>query len=185
MSWLLNRMTGWRSSLVVLVMLHVCCSGCAAAASEHAAEFTLGDQFGEVWSHTYPRDRIGVIVFADREGSGRMSAWIELLRERYAGKIEVRGVAVLGEVPGAMRGLVRREFRKRYRTPVLLDWGGKVAERFGYVEGHVAVWLVDCDGTRLWQWSGGVDDTAVEEFCRETDRALARTVHGFRIKVQL
>jgi hypothetical protein len=168
----------WHRALILWLMLHVCCGGYAASGVERAAEFTLGDQFGEVWSHTYPRDRIGVIVFADREGSEQMSEWIELLRERYAGKVEVLGVAVLGDVPRTLRGLVRREFRKRYRTPVLLDWGGEVAGQFGYVDGRPAVCLVDRRGKMLWQWSGGAEKSAVEEFCGETDRALAGNTGG-------
>jgi hypothetical protein len=159
---------GWLLGLFLAV------SGQAnAPKSERMPDFNLADQFGEVHRNDYPRAQVGVITIADRKGSEQMPGWVQPLRERYKGRIEISGIAVLGAVPKLFRGRIVREFRNHYDHPVLLDWGGQVVNHLSWVKEEANLYLVDTNGMIIEQWSGAATPTSIEDFLAAIGRALS------------
>ena len=143
-----------------------------AATSPRATpiEFTLSDQDGQARVIDYPRDKVSVFVVADQKGSSELTGWIAPLYQRYGDRIEISGLAALPGIPPMFHGLFRREFKKRLTYPVMLDWSGDVARRFGYEQGHAQLLVIGKDGRVALRQSGAASERALAEVFREIDR---------------
>ncbi|MBX7259709.1 MAG: hypothetical protein K1Y02_25360, partial [Candidatus Hydrogenedentes bacterium] len=108
-----------------------------------AAEFTLEDQFGKAHTYAFPKDKVSVLLFADREGSEQIEGWVRPLYDKYRNAIDVDGVALLKGVPEWMRGTVRFLFRKQAAHPVMMDWTGETTEQFDCRAKVASVFVVD------------------------------------------
>lgn len=47
-----------------------------------AESFSLKDQFGNLHRIKFPREKVLILAFADRDGSGQLEGWIRSLYER-------------------------------------------------------------------------------------------------------
>ena len=143
-----------------------------AASSQRAApiEFTLTDQDGATRVVDYPRGKVSVFVVADQKGASEIAGWIAPLYQRYEDRIEISGIAALPGIPPMFHGLFRREFKKRLTYPVMLDWSGDVARRFGYEKQRAQLLVIGKDGRVALRQSGAANDRALAEVFREIDR---------------
>lgn len=74
--------------------------------TEPAAEFSLKDQFSATRNYSFPRAKVSVLLFSDREGFEQLEGWIRPLVERFDNRVDVQGVAVLSSVPRLARPAV-------------------------------------------------------------------------------
>ena len=110
-------------------------SGGAGQAGDNAMlvpDFVLEDQHRDEHDYRFPRERVTVLLLADRKGSDGLEEWVRPLYERYELDIDLRGIAELSEAPRIFRGLIRLGFRQVLEYPVLMDWEGEVCEALNY-----------------------------------------------------
>jgi hypothetical protein len=136
---------------MVLLVVH----GAAAtkASSRPAVEFTLSDQEGHAREVKYPREKVSVFVLADQKASS-----------------EIAGIAALPGIPSAFHGLFRREFKKRLRYPVMLDWSGEVARAHGYPQQQAQLLVVSRRGRIALSKTGPATAPALAEVYAAIDR---------------
>ena len=141
-----------------------------------AAAFALKDQFGNEFSFKFPREKVTIFAFADKNGSEQLEEWIRPLIERYsakdADKIEIAGIAELSSVPGIAKGVVRNLIRKKSERPVMLDWNGDVSKSYNYEKDKANLVLVDRQGNIIARETGAANATRLAKFYREIDRVL-------------
>ncbi|MCC6490098.1 MAG: hypothetical protein IT364_21610 [Candidatus Hydrogenedentes bacterium] len=139
------------------------------SAEARAPEFELRDQFGATHRYTYPREKVAVLLIADKQGSEQVSTWVLPLYERYKDRIDIDGVADLSAVPGFLRGTVRFFIKRSADHPIMLDWDGAVCGDFACVSEKVNVFLVNKDGSIRLTLHGPADDSLLERICAEID----------------
>ena len=161
-----------RQLFITALLSLVISAPATAATSQRTApiEFTLTDQDGQTRAVSYPRDKVSVFVVADQKGSSEIAGWIAPLYARYNDRIEISGIAALPGIPPMFHGLFRREFKKRLSYPVMLDWSGDVARRFGYENERAQLLVIGKDGRVALRQSGAANDRALAEVFREIDR---------------
>lgn len=142
------------------------------AAKPKAVEFVLKDQFGKELAYKFPKDKLSVLAFADKDGSDQLDAWIRPLYDKYSDKIDILGVAELTAVPGIAKGIVRGMIKKKSPKSVGLDWDGKVSKSYAYQKKQANIILIDKDGNILLKEIGAVDNTKLEKFYKEIDALL-------------
>lgn len=140
------------------------------AGTLHAPEFELKDQFGATHQYAYPREKIAVLLIADKEGSEQVSTWVVPLHERYKDRIDIDGVADLSAVPGFLRGAVRFFIKRGAEHPIMLDWDGAVCGDFVCVSGKVNVFVVNKDGGICLTLQGAANDSLLKQLYTEVDR---------------
>jgi len=119
----------------------------------------LQDQFGKRQKLAFPNQEVTLLAIADKKGSAELNAWIAALKPRYAGRIDIRGLADMGGVPGFLQGHIARKFQAKLKYPVMMDWSGKVCDRFGYRHGVANILVIDADGAiRERIWGAATDD---------------------------
>ena len=142
---------------------------------EKAAAFELKDQFDVAHSISFPRTNLIVLMIADRKGSEQIHSWTAPLSGRYAGHIDIAGVADVSQVPFVLRGFVQAKFKKHYAYPVMLDWTGRITKNFRYENGQAGVFLIRGDGTVLMHLSGMADAEKIRRAEAVIDQALPAT----------
>ncbi len=127
---------------------------------ETAPNFTLQDQFDKEFSLKALAGSIVVIFNAGREKSPASAEFGKRLDEKYntrkesAGKnrIEIIPVGDLRGVPGVLKSTVKNFIRNKQTdgkpdtTPLLLDWKGVIAEKYGCNKSEVNVYVIGADG---------------------------------------
>jgi hypothetical protein len=141
-------------------------------APERAMDFELRDQFGEALAYRFPKERVSVLVFGDRKGSEQVEGWVRPVYDRYTDRIDLHGVAVLTEVPSLFHGYARRQFRKKVRYPVLLDFKGDVSKGYGYSGGKANVLVIARDGHIAHRAAGAATPDGLSRLYAEVDRLL-------------
>ncbi len=132
----------------------------------------LEDQFGKPQKLAFPSANVTLLAIADQKGSAEVNAWIAALKPRYAERIDIRGLADIGAVPGFLQGHISRKIQATRKYPVMMDWSGKVSDRFGYRQGVANILVIDADGTireRVW---GAATDNGVSLISHALDAAL-------------
>ena len=142
----------------------------ASRSTARAPEFELEDQFGATHQYAYPREKIAVLLIADKEGSKQVSSWVVPLHGRYKDQIDIDGVADLSAVPALLRGTVRFFIKRGADHPIMLDWDGAVTRGFACTAGKVNVFLVSKDGVIGLTLHGPADDSLLEQLYEEIDR---------------
>jgi hypothetical protein len=132
----------------------------------------LQDQFGKLQKLAFPNAKITLLVIADKQGSTEVNAWIAALKTRYAGRIEICGLADMEGVPGFLQGRVSRKFQAAHTYPVMMDWSGKVCDRFGYRQDVANILVIDADGAIRERVYGAATDEAVTRINHALDAAL-------------
>ncbi len=132
----------------------------------------LQDQFGKTQNLTFPNAKVTLLAIADKKGSAEVNAWIAALKPRYAERIDIRGLADMGGVPGFLQGHVSRKFQATRKYPVMMDWSGKACERFGYRLDVANILVIDADGTIRERICGAATDDGVTRISHALDAAL-------------
>lgn len=125
--------------------------------TREAPAFRLEDQFDTLHDYRFPRQKVSVLLLADRSGSAQLEAWIQPLVDRFAQSIEIHGVAEVSLVPAFAKGWVRSAFRKRLKHPVMLDWTGDVCRTYDYQAGQANLLVIDAMGRIVLRVHGAID----------------------------
>lgn len=141
-----------------------------------ATNFGLKDQNDRYVEVNFPSDRPVVLIFGDRKGAGQIDGWSKPLYDAYSDKAYIFGIASLSGVPSYARGLVRRLIKRQTSYSVLLDWGGKVADSFGYEKNKALVVVVSKDGSVIASRNGAVTDYGLKAIKSDIDKQLRRTI---------
>jgi len=154
---------------VFILSLVVCLPGiCQSIASEapkppaHTpASLELRDQYDAPQRLVFPATNVVVLTIADQKGSEQIDGWVAALKARYAGRIELRGLADVGGVPGFLRGKVRKRFQETRTYPVMLDWSGKTCAALGYQAGVANLVVFSEDGVIRGRIAGPATPDAI------------------------
>ena len=138
-----------------------------------AMDFELRDQFGKTLAYRFPKEKVSVLVFGDRKGSEQVEGWVRPVFERYGERIDLHGVAVLNSIPSLFRGYARRQFRKKIKYPVLLDFEGEVSKGYGYEGDRANVFVIMRDGSVAYKASGAATPDGLSRLYTEVDRLFA------------
>ena len=86
-----------KSSIAAFALMLVAGSGIAGEAhllaTNAPACIALHDQYDAPQKLSFPTTNITVLTIADRKGSEKVDGWIAALKPRYAGRIDLRGLA--------------------------------------------------------------------------------------------
>ena len=165
-----------KSSIAALALMLVAGSGIAAEAhllpTNAPASIVLHDQYGAPQKLSFPATNITVLTIADKKGSEQVDGWIAILKPRYTARIDLRGLADVGGVPGFVQGKVRQRFQESRRYPVMMDWSGKVCAQFGYQPGLANILILGHDGRVLGRFAGAAVETNCAAAFITLDKAL-------------
>lgn len=150
-----------------LIFVFAAAGARSAAAQARVSKFGLKDQNDQYTEVNFPSDRPVVLIFGDRKGADQIGGWSGALYKKHSNRIYLFGVASLNGVPSYARGMVRRLIKRQTSYPVLLDWGGKVADSMGYDKGKALVVLVGKDGTMVSKRSGPATGSEIEALSSE------------------
>ena len=139
---------------------------------DKAAEFSLKDQFGTVYDYKFPREKISILAFGDKDGAEQLEAWIKPLVEKYDTRLDIQGIAELSAVPSIARGIVRGMIKKKSKFPVMLDWKGDVSKSYKYEKKLANIILIDKTGQIIHKQTGATDDAKLGKLYKEIDKLL-------------
>ena len=164
----------------------------ATPAADPLTGVVLDDDSGRSWHLDDLRGVPVLFVIADRRASEQASAWGERLAARNvavapwraAGKVAWLSVADVRGVPDYARGAARERIRewearrsqaeRQHSSPLLLDWRGLLAERFGAERGEALLVLLSPDHRPLVQARGAPTDEAVARLSEAITGAITR-----------
>lgn len=162
--------------LAPIACLVAVCQNIAGEGSKlptHApASLELHDQFDAPQHLVFPCTNVIVLTIADKKGSEQIDGWVAALKARYAGRIELRGLAEVGGVPGLLRGKVRKKFQETRTYPVMMDWSGKVCAQFGFQPAHANVLVIAGDGSIRARVAGPAREPGLKEVSAAIEAAL-------------
>lgn len=133
----------------------------------------LHDQYNIPQKLSFPTTNVTVLTIADKKGSEQIGDWVAELKNRFAGRITLSGIAEVGGVPGLMQGIVRKKFRKLHSYPVMMDWSGKICAQLRSQKDVANVLVLGRDGVVLGRFSGAADRTNVAAVCVLLDKILS------------
>ena len=162
--------------LTCLVVLCQRSAGETPQKPTHApAALELRDQYDAPHRLAFPSTNVVVLTIADKKGSTQIDGWVVALKAHYAKRIDLRGLADLGSVPGFLRGRVRKSFRETLTYPVMLDWSGKVCPQFGYQSNVANVFVIARDGSIHAHAAGSAREPALQQVFAAIDAAMVNT----------
>jgi predicted transcriptional regulator len=154
--------------IVMLIMLQLSGASAQNAVGDKATEFTLQDQYEKTVSLKQYEGRIVVLIASDKEGKAQNAAWFKAIRNEYADRIVVQGIADVSSVPFFLKGKIRSDFKKDVDS-ILLDWKGEVFKAYGLTKGVSNVILVGNDGMVRHRTSGQASPDAVQELFKKIE----------------
>ena len=134
--------------------------------------FTLKDQNDASYTIKFPRDKVTVLIFGDREGSEQIEGWTRPIYNQFGSRIDVYGIAELSAVPSLARGIVRRIIKSKTKYSVLLDWSGGVSKAYGYEKGKANVIVIDKKGNILAKRTGAANQSGLQALYQQINRGL-------------
>lgn len=140
-----------------------------ATSSTRAAGFKLFDQYGKQYQIAFPREKVSVLVFADKRGSAQVEGWVRPLYERYKDRVLILGVAQLAGAPDALQPMLRSIFRRSVKYSVMMDWTGAVSRSYQYPGKDAMVVVIDRRGTILHRQTGKAEESALKASIRVID----------------
>jgi len=112
-----------------------------AAVAFASADFILDDQFERTHrrADVFGDGPVVIIAGAQRKTPDAMQVWAKALRARAGDGTRIYGLSNLKKLPFFVpKSAVRKDLAKQLpRTPVLLDWKGKVYPELGFPPGAV------------------------------------------------
>ena len=154
--------------IVMLVILQGAGASAENAINEKAVEFTLQDQYEKAVSLRRYEGRVLVLLASDKEGSSQNAAWIKVIRDKYADRLAVLGIANVSSVPFFLKGKIRNDFKKDGDS-ILLDWKGEVFRSYGFAKAVSNIVLIDGRGVIRHRSSGNASPEAVHELFKKID----------------
>jgi hypothetical protein len=163
----------------------------AAAADDPLAGVVLDDADGRSWHLDELRGGPVLLIIADRKAPEQATEWGDRLAARTLpvaawrtpDKVAWLSVADLRRVPDYARDSARERVRddeagrsqadRRQCSPLLLDWSGLLAERFGVERGEALVVLLAADRRRLMDARGAPTDATVTRLVEAITTAVA------------
>jgi hypothetical protein len=142
------------------------------------ANIELRDQHDSPQRLTFPATNLVVLAIADKTGAEQVDAWIAAIKPRYAGRVEIWGLADVRGVPSFLRSKVRKKFQQSRQYPVMMDWSGEVCAKFNIQPEVANLFLIARDGRIIGRWTGSATRAAVAEFSAGLDRALDSTTES-------
>jgi len=136
--------------------------------NEKAADFTLQDQYEKTVSLKHFEGRTVVLIASDKEGKVQNSAWTNAIKDKYADRVAIQGVADVSSAPFFLKGKIRSDFKKDGDS-ILLDWKGEVFRSYGLTKGAANVILIDKDGMIRHRTSGPASFEAVQELFKKIE----------------
>jgi hypothetical protein len=133
----------------------------------------LRDQYDAPQRLSFPATNVTLLTIADRKGSDQVEGWIAALKPRYAGRIDIRGLADCGGAPGFVQGRIRKKFQETRPYPVMMDWSGKASAQFGFKQNSANILVLGRDGRILARFAGAATAPAIAEAIAALDRALS------------
>ena len=133
-----------------------------------ASEFSLQDQHEKTVSLKQYEGRIVVLVASDKEGAAQNTAWFKAIRDKYADRVVVQGIADVSSAPFFLKGKIRSDFKKDPDS-ILLDWKGEVFKAYGLTKSVSNVILIDKDGMIRHRTSGSASPEGVQELFKRID----------------
>jgi hypothetical protein len=137
-----------------------------------APSFVLEDQYGRTHGYKFPREKVSLLAFGDRQGAEQIESWIRPIYQRYEKRIDIFGVADVSAVPPFLRGLVRGAFQNKLDYPVMLDWSGEVSKSYAYRSGKANIFLVDRRGQIVLIKTGAATATDLDHIYQKLDKLL-------------
>jgi hypothetical protein len=177
------------ASAVVVATGALVASG--AAADDPLAGIVLDDATGRSWHLDELRGGPVLLIIADRRAPEQATEWGERLAARtlpfapwrVAGKVAWLSVADLRRVPDYARDSARERVRddeagrsqteRQQCSPLLLDWSGLLAERFGAERGEALVVLLAADRRPVLDARGAPTDATVTRLVDAITNAVA------------
>lgn len=141
-----------------------------ASAQSKVANFGLKNQNDQYVEVNFPSDKPVILIFGDRKGAGQIEGWSKPLYAKHGDDAYIFGVASLSGVPGYARGLVRRLIKRQTGYSVLLDWGGTVADSFGYEKEKALIVVVGRDGSVVSKQSGPATEAGLRGVKSEIEK---------------
>ena len=133
----------------------------------------LRDQYDTPQRLSFPATNVTLLTIADRKGSDQVEGWIAALKPRYAGRIDIRGLADCGGAPGFVQGRIRKKFQETRNYPVMMDWSGKVSAQFGFKQNSANLLVLGRDGLIQARFAGAATAPAIAEAIVALDKALS------------
>jgi hypothetical protein len=141
--------------------------------------YQLNDHRGDRHSDAEIRNRVALIIHADREGSHFVGQWGRAIRKALGDSVAeamVRrvNVADVRELPSLMRPFVGRLFGGKAAVPTLMDWDGVFARSYALPPHTCSVLVVDRSGLIVARAGGREPDSAqVDLIVRALRESLA------------
>jgi peroxiredoxin len=159
-----------RRILLIVILFTVQLAGARAenAVGGNASEFTLQDQYEKTVSLRQYAGHIVVLIASDKEGSTQNPAWTKAIKDKYADRVIVQGIADVSSVPFFLKGKIRNDFKKDGES-VLMDWKGEVFKAYGMTKGVSNIILIDKGGMIRHRASGAATPDAVQELIKKID----------------
>jgi peroxiredoxin len=155
--------------IIMMFMLPVGGAWAENAIGEKAMEFTLQDQYGKTVTLREYYGRTVVLLACDKEGSPQKTGWIKAIRDKYADRVAVQGIADVSSVPFFLKTKIRNDFKKDGDS-ILLDWKGEVFRSYGFAKAVPNIVLIDGRGVIRHRSSGSVSPEAVQELFGRIDK---------------
>ena len=154
--------------IVMMFMLQLTSARAENAINEKAMDFTLQDQYEKMISLRQYEGRIVVLIASDKEGSPQNAGWTKAIKDKYADRIMVQGIADVSSVPFFLKGKIRNDFKKDGDS-ILLDWKGDVFRAFGFAKEASNIVLIDGLGVIRHRSTGSASPEAVQELFKKID----------------
>jgi len=145
---------------------------------EPAGPIALADQYDHSWQLSDLHGSVVLLIAGDRDGNKFNNAWGHAARAHCKDQLKIVYIANLTSVPGFMHGFVKGKFVSKDPAhpngPILLDWKGVVAQRFGFHDNLSNVYVIDRDGVLRYTSSGKGTDTDLEALFHVLDGLVSR-----------
>jgi len=161
-------------SLAAVLALSLAVAALALAPGESAPDFRLTDQFGKTWSLSGQRGNITVVVAATQKSGRAMGPWVDNIKSRFSGRAQTLGLLDLHTVPGMFRGVARSRIRKETSDPLMIDFDGAIARKYGAADKAPAVAVIDKAGRIAAVHQGDYSPEAFERIAQAVEAAMGR-----------
>jgi len=148
-----------RIRVVLLVLMSVLLLSTSLAVASNgvdigskAPEFDLIDNFdAKTLSSQALRDRVVVLIFSTRKATPKANEWHLAIEQRYKEyeereELAVATIAILKGIPFFIsNNKVKQIMKKESKTPLFMDWKGKITDAFGVSSKKASIVLIDKD----------------------------------------
>lgn len=167
-------------SIIFVITLVVLAPGPGIAQDSTLISFKLEDQFERPYTDQDFRNRILVVIGADKDGSQYAGLWGEAINETLSQQpndkqITLIGLSDLRGVPFFLKGYVRGKFPKEDAGWMLMDWKGRFADAYQFEQECSNILIFDQQSRLIYQASVTAMD---EEHLAEIVTLLHRCINS-------